>query len=330
MNCRSSGLLTAKALHGFLQAKTAEGLSPNTLVGYECILNLWLKHAGDRDVAHFTSQDLRNHLAWFRSGYTPHRFNGNTAPLSAKSLRNIWVILSAFFAWASGEFNFPNPMKGIPAPKFEEAPVEPFSKEEIERLLKEAVFCREAQTDQRKKFAMKRMTGKRDKAIIFALLDTGLRASELCALTIGDLDQKTGKITVKHGTTGAAKGGKGRTVYLGKTARSVLWRYLVDRSDAADPHAPVFLGKYNRPLNQTALRHVIHSLGAKANVPNCHPHRFRHTFAITYLRSGGDVFTLQRLLGHSTLDMVQHYTRIADVDVEQAHRRASPADNWHL
>ena len=135
---------------------------------------------------------------------------------------------------------------------------------------------------------------------------------------------------VKHGVSGGAKGGKGRTVFLGKAARHALWRYLADREDGEDANAPLFVGKFNRPLNKDALRHLMAELGAKAQVKKCHPHRFRHTFSITYLRSGGDVFTLQALLGHSSLDMVQHYARIAEVDVEQAHRRASPADNWRL
>jgi integrase/recombinase XerD len=110
-------------------------------------------------------------------------------------------------------------MKGVPAPKYTEAQVESFTKEEIEALLKACEYCREARTDQRRKFTMRRPTGRRDRAIILTLLDTGLRAGELCALRIGDLDLKTGKVIVHHGALGASKGGKGRTVFMGKATR---------------------------------------------------------------------------------------------------------------
>jgi len=256
--------------------------------------------------------------------------SGSDHPLAAKTLRNRWVTLAAFFTWASAEIGIANPMKAIPAPRFEEAPVEPFTKEEIEALLKACEFCHEAKTTDRRRFTMRRATGKRDRALILTLLDTGLRASELCALTIEDVDQKTGHVEVKHGVIGGAKGGKGRVVYLGKATRRALWLYLTSREDGEDPEAPVFIGKFSRPLNRNSLRRVIASLGERAQVKHCHPHRFRHTFAITYLRSGGDLFTLQALLGHSTLEMVQHYARIAQIDVEKVHRRASPADNWRL
>jgi integrase/recombinase XerD len=84
--------------------------------------------------------------------------------------------------------------------------MEPFKKEEIELLIKACDFCEEAVTDRCRKFTMQRSTSKRDKAILLTLLDTGLRAGELWALRIGDVDMKTGKIRIHPGEAGKAKG----------------------------------------------------------------------------------------------------------------------------
>jgi len=262
----------------------------------------------------------------------PRRITGNNSKkLAPKTVYNIYVSLASFFTWASREFQIDNPLKNIPRLRVpEDVPVEPFKKEEIELLIKACDFCGEAVTGRRRKFVMQRFTSKRDKAILLTLLDTGLRASELCALRVEDVDMKSGRVSVHPGEAGKAKGGKGRVVYIGKSARRFLWRYLADREDGNDPDVPLFVGKFNRSFNRDALRQLINSLGAKVGIKKCHPHRFRHTFAITYLRAGGDIFSLQKLLGHASLEMVQHYAKLAEVDIQEAHRRASPADNWRL
>lgn len=330
MNRRPLFLNPSQAVPGFLQQKTAEGLSPTTLLSYKHWLAVWLSHTTDASLDRIKTQDLREYFAWLRMEYKPRRFSGIDRPLAPKSIRNAWITLCAFFTWACAEFKFDNPMQNIPPPKVVDAPIEPFTKEQVECLLKNIEYCNIAKTERRKKFMMRRMTARRDRAMILFLLDTGLRASEFCSLTVGDVDQKTGRVQVKHGALGGAKGGKGRVVFLGKAARSTLWRYLIERGENADTHAPLFCTRTGCPMNKTALRLMLSDLGKKAQIEKCHPHRFRHTFAITYLRSGGDVFTLQALLGHSTLEMVQHYARIAEIDIAQVHRRASPADNWHL
>ena len=110
-------------------------------------------------------------------------------------------------------------------------------------------------------------------------------------------------------------------VFLGKTAKKTLWLYLAKRAEESDS---VF------GLDYHSIQTLLKRLGKTAKVQNVHAHRFRHTFAINYLRNGGDVFTLQRLLGHATLEMVRHYLDLVKTDVQNAHRMASPVDRMKL
>jgi integrase/recombinase XerD len=331
MNHRPLGsLLLSKAIVGFINYKSAEGLSQRTIESYECLLKKWLEYLGDRELSNISAQEIIAYISWLRNEYTPHRYGGKTHPLSPKTIRNVWVTLSSFYSWAAQELGVAQIMRDVPAPRVKKNPVDPFTQEEVKRMLKACKYSRKVQPGNRKSFVMRLPNTHRDQAIILMLLDTGLRAMELCKLQIGNVDLKTGRVDVKHGVIGGAKGGKGRIVYVGKVTRQALWRYQVEREEENDPEAPFFLAKNDQPLNPNSLRQVIKGIAERCGVKNAYPQRFRHTFAITYLRSGGDIFTLQALLGHSSLDMVRHYAQIAEVDLAQAHRKASPADNWRL
>ena len=337
MNRRSEGFANLKkAVEGFVNHKYAEGLRPRTIDSYERLLHKWIDYQGDKPVDQVTPKEIREYLRWLRTDYQPVRKNGKTHALSQKTIRNIWVTLSSFFNWAETEFEIDNPMSNLPAPKIQMKEVDSFTKDEVEALLKASEYTRKADTDTRLPFTMRRPTANRDRAILLVLLDTGLRASELCALQRKNVNFKTGRLEVAHGDEGGAKGGKGRVVYLGRIARKALWRYLVERDEDDDGYfgdpdeQPLFVTIEDRPMTPNALRFMVKRLGEKAGLKNVYPHKFRHTFAITYLRSGGDIFTLQSLLGHASLKMVRHYANIAEVDVQAAHRKASPADNWRL
>ena len=155
-----------------------EGLSVRTTDSYQRILAQWLERQKDVEVSSYTSLQLRDYLNYMRTEYVPKRITGNNdQKLSSKSIRNIYVGLSAFFHWASEEFQIPNPSKNLPGAQIHQPEVEPFTKEEIEALLKACDFCDEAGTDRRKKFTMRRATARRDRAIILTLIDSGLRAS---------------------------------------------------------------------------------------------------------------------------------------------------------
>ena len=157
----------------------SEGLSPATIFNYERDLKLSVERMGDRDIGRITSADLLEFLNYLRTEYVPRRIASRVERrLSDKTIYNFYVDLSAFFTWASAEFEMANPMKKVPRPRVaDETPVEPFQREENELLIKACDACAEADTHDRCRFTIARTTGKRDKAILLTLLDTGLRAS---------------------------------------------------------------------------------------------------------------------------------------------------------
>ncbi len=150
----------------------------------------------------------------------------------------------------------------------------------------------------------------RDTAIISLLLDTGIRASELRSLTIGNtnLARMPGEDSfIKV----MGKGRKEREVPVGHTTRRNLSRYLRQYRTHAPRNAPVFVSRQGKGvLSHQGLKDVLLRIkevsGLPADTP-VHPHKFRHTFATRFMQNGGDVYTLSRLLGHSSVAITEHY-----------------------
>ena len=189
MNRRPPGLLLSTCIDGFLQYKVAEGLSPNTLYCNRRMLRQWLGYIGDIKISEVGSQDISAYLAWLRTEYTPSRWNGDTSPLSAKTIRNVWVALSSFYSWAEEEFELAHPMRKVPAPRFQKAVVDPFTKEDIEKLLKACKYCRTAYPRDRSRFTFQIDTGwiKRNGQSVVLAQAVGVDRSLLLLLVKADL-----------------------------------------------------------------------------------------------------------------------------------------------
>jgi len=159
------------------------------------------------------------------------------------------------------------------------------------------------------------------RTILMMFIDSGMRVSELAGLRLPDVDMNSGSILISNG-----KGGKQRTVRIGAKVQKALWRYLtLFRKGASDR---LFLTNSSQPLEADAIKQIVRRLGQKAGVPGVHVHRLRHTFAISFLRAGGDIFSLKYLLGHNSLTMVENYLGSLNAeDAVKAHQKFSPVDN---
>ena len=232
-----------------------------------------------------------------------------TRPVSVASYHRI---LRAFCNWMVEEgFLSESPMAKIRGIVARADQIQPLSQDQVQSLLVAA---------------KKSPYPKRNEALLLIMLDTGLRAQEVCNLRIGDVDRDARKIVT------IGKGNKRRAVYYGpRTARALAAWEKVNPTEGVEEH--LFMSERGTAagdaLTVSGLDQMVRKLAAAAGISGIRvsPHSLRHTFAVTFLRSGGHAFTLRELLGHTTLTTTQRYVNLAQADIAEQARVHSPVDH---
>ncbi len=260
--------------------------------------------------------ELRQFLIYVENGHKePEGRWGNpkmVKPVRPRTVHRYYRELKTFFSWmVAEELLADSPMRRIRPPALDNDQVQPFTDAQIKALLQAA-----QQTSQ----------PKRDTAILFLLFDTGLRASELCGMRWKDVNLRECCCQVQ------GKGNKKRMVYFGrKTMRALSLYRQVQPFDSDDE--PLFISERSidagEPLTRDGLRFLMRRLGDAAGIQRsrCSPHTCRHTFAINFLRQGGNLFSLKEMLGHTSLRMTNNYVALTQADLAEQQRQFSPMDN---
>jgi site-specific recombinase XerD len=286
-------------LEAFLVDRRSQNLSPHTLRYYRTHLGKFSAYCESQAVSvieQITPDVLRRFLLWL-----------DAAGHNAGGIHGHYRAVRAFLIWYEKEVepdNWRNPIAKVKAPKVGKEILEPVSLETVSTLLGtcDASFL-----------------GTRDKALMLFLLDTGARASEICAMNIKDMNVMTGQAMILHG-----KGDKARKVFLGSKSRKALRSYLRTRPDSNEA---LFIGRTGERLTYWGLEGMLHNRAKSAKVENATPHAFRRAFAINCLRAGMNIYTLKELMGHEDLQVLQRYLKVTEIDTESAHRQFAPVDN---
>lgn len=302
------------AIEGFWLARRRD-FSPNTVQDYSLTFRRLMAFCGEVQIEKIRTKDIHAFLNYLDEDLA----------LSGKTLSNAWTALSSLWTWAEMELSIQHVIRGkVKRPGFRRKKPKPFTEQEVRLLLSACEHMQAWISPRGKRIQADRPTAYRDRAIMLVMLDTGIRVSELCDLLVADYDQRSGALHVAHG-----KGDKSRTLYIAQTGQQAMWRYLAQREEPARD-APLFVTTADTKLDRNAVLHMVRRAGERVGVSGAHPHRFRHTFAIEFLRNGGNPLELQRLLGHEQMSTIQIYVELAEVDLRNAQHRASPADNWKI
>jgi len=287
-------------VESFLIDRRSQSLSPETIELYTKKLQYFLKYCERQaltQISQLTSDFIRRYLLELSETHNPGGVHACFRPLRT------------MLYWLEEEEIMPagwkNPIRKVKAPKLPTDPIEPIQIEEIHQLLK---TCQG------------NYSGVRDKAMMLGLLDTGARAKEFLNLNLEDVDLATGAVMIRQG-----KGRKPRMVFLGRKTIRAIRGYIRCRKDNSPA---LWVSNHGERMTYSALRCFLRrraeQIGLKS-IPT--PHDFRRAFALVMLRNGVDIFALQKLMGHSDLQILRRYLAQTDQDIHTAHMRGSPVDS---
>ena len=308
----------SKISEGYILACQAEGKSAKTIRIYQDAIRRFVAFVGDKPIGEVTTDELRRYFAQLQTT-TAYQDHPNRPPLdrplSASTVHIEYRSLKAFLNWAvREELLAENPISRMKAPKTPRTVIRPLSDDQVRAFL--AAFNKHTPI------------GYRNYVIALLLLDTGLRVSEVVNIKLDDVDLAAQELRV------LGKGRKERIVPFGVRVKRALWRYLtLYRHEPACPAVKsFFLTRDGEPPREDRVYRAVRQACEEAGIVGVRksPHTLRHTFAVNFLRNGGNVFALQRIMGHSALETTRRYVRLLEEDLQRAHRRASPVDNLRL
>lgn len=265
-------------LDGFTRYLEEQGKSAKTIADYKRHVNnfaAWLTEQGG-DIDALTRHDVQQYMKYLEN-------IGN----KAATIKVKYIAITTYARY----INRPDIIENIRRPEARQnrniAP-KSLARNEYNRLLRDA-----------------EREGVRTAAIVYTLLYTGLRVSELAALNIDDvkMSARSGSVTVRNG-----KGSVARVVPLPAEARYYIRQYLATRTDNEDA---LFVSNYRRRMSVRSIQRVLEKLGT-------HPHAARHTYARRLVDSGVDIAAVAELMGHADINVTRRYAKPDMHDLENA------------
>ncbi len=267
-----------------------------------------------QDIGTIKGNDLRRFIITLQEKpkFANHPYNKPQAGnLTAQSIDTYCRGIRAFFAFLKREgFIRTNVIAKVTMPKVPEVMIPTFSEKEIAKLLSQP--------------NMKTNEGFRDYCILLTFIDTGDRLSELANLKTDDIDYEQNLFKVM------GKGQRECFIPFGRRVAKALMKYQMKHRPEPIGTDNFWLRHDGRPLLAKQIEKLISAYGKKAGLKRCYAHKLRHTSSVIYLRNGGDVFSLQKKLGHRSLVMPRHYSNLADSDVRAQHLRYGVADRLKI